>query len=138
MTDANQNYDPTRDPTPEDIRAERRRMITPGFWVSLLKGREPLGETFWGGNLLSALLLAPVFIVILLFVAPVAPAAAAGIFTVISALYGLFLLGVARAVAVARPRPGAKAPRVLRIAGVVVTLLSALYLIGLAVLPAVG
>lgn len=99
------------------IQAERQRMLTRGFWVSLLKGKEGLGETFWAGNYLAALFFLPV-IVFILAIPPLYP-----LMGVSFVLFGVYLLVVARAVAIAKPKGDSGIG--LRILGVVWTLLNA-------------
>jgi hypothetical protein len=80
------------------INADRARMFTRGFWKSLLQGREGLGDTFWAGNYLAGLLFLPIVILMLfvpLFYGLIAPA---------FVIFGLYLLAVARAVWIAKPK----------------------------------
>lgn len=108
-------------PTQNDldrIQAERSRMFTRGFWKSLLLGREGLGDTFWAGNYLAGLLFLPVVILLLsvpLFYPLMAPA---------FVIFGLYLLAVARAVWLAKPK--GTSGKGLKILAVVWTLLNAL------------
>lgn len=111
---------------PEDmaaIAAERQLYLTRGFWVSLLKGRESLGDTFWIGNYLSALIFLPVMIVIFMMAALVP--AVAFLMPVAFILFGVFLLGVARAVGVAPSKRGLA----WRVVGVAWTLMNALMML---------
>lgn len=82
----------------DHIQDERARMFTRQFWGQLLKGQEGLGDTFWAGNYLAGLLFLPL-VVFLLFIPPlyalIGPA---------FVVFGLYLLVVARAVAVARAK----------------------------------
>ncbi|AJE48186.1 hypothetical protein [Celeribacter indicus] len=108
------------DLTPEnegEIRAERARMFTFGFWKSLLAGREGLGDTFWAGNYLAALFFIPVYI-LLLAIPPFYV-----LIPVVFALFGIYLLFVARAVWLAKPKGGAGIGW--KIAGVIWTLMNA-------------
>ncbi|MBU2935781.1 MULTISPECIES: hypothetical protein [Pacificibacter] len=80
------------------INADRARMFTWAFWKSLLQGREGLGDTFWAGNYLAGLLFLPIVIVMLFvpfFYGLIAPA---------FVMFGLYLLAVARAVWLAKPK----------------------------------
>ncbi|WP_417273427.1 hypothetical protein [Celeribacter halophilus] len=100
MTDPQDDYIP-EDLTPsnmDDIRAERARMFTLGFWKSLLAGHEGMGDTFWAGNYLAALFFIPVY-VLLLAIPPLY-----GLFPYLFAAFGVYLLFVARAVAKAQPK----------------------------------
>ena len=100
MTDHHDDHIPA-DLTPENedqIQAERARMFTFGFWKSLLKGQEGMGDTFWAGNYLAALLFMPVYIVILA-IPPLYP-----VMPVAFVLFGVYLLAVARAVWLAKPK----------------------------------
>lgn len=109
--------------TDADIQAERRKYATLRWWRSVLAGRETLGETFWTGNYLSALVVVPL-IVMLLVIPPLIPLGAA-----LLGLYGLFLLALTTAVARASPKGGGwtwwKLPAVL------LTLLNAATALGL-------
>lgn len=109
--------------TDADIQAERRKYATLRWWRSVLAGLETLGETFWTGNYLSALVVVPL-IVMLLVIPPLIPLGAA-----LLGLYGLFLLALTTAVARASPKGGGwtwwKLPAVL------LTLLNAATALGL-------
>ena len=82
----------------DKINADRARMFTREFWVSLLKGREGLGDTFWAGNYLAGLLFLPI-VVVLLFVP-----AFYGLIAPAFVIFGLYLLVVACAVWLAKPK----------------------------------
>ena len=102
----------------DQINADRARMFTLGFWKSLLQGREGLGDTFWAGNYLAGLLFLPIIIVMLfvpLFYGLMAPA---------FILFGLYLLAVARAVWLAKPKGNSGTG--LKILAVIWTLLNAI------------
>lgn len=89
------------DLTPEnenEIEAERARMFTFGFWKSLLAGREGMGDTFWAGNYLAALFFVPIY-VLLIAIPPLY-----GLIPVVFILFGIYLLFVARAVWLAKPK----------------------------------
>lgn len=108
------------DLTPEnesEILDERARMFTLGFWKSLLAGREGMGDTFWAGNYLAALLFIPVY-VILVAIPPLY-----GLIPVVFVLFGIYLLFVARAVWMAKPK--GDAGKGWKIAGVIWTLMNA-------------
>ncbi|TNE70079.1 hypothetical protein [Celeribacter ethanolicus] len=100
-----------------EIEAERARMFTLGFWKSLLAGREGLGDTFWAGNYLAALFFVPVY-VLLIAIPPLY-----GLIPVVFALFGIYLLFVARAVWLAKPK--GDAGKGWKIAGVIWTLMNA-------------
>lgn len=111
-----------QDLTPHDqdqIEAERKRMFTRAFWISLLKGREGLGDTFWAGNYLAALFFMPVYVV-LLALPPLYPLMAPAF-----VLFGVYLLFVARAVWLAVSKSGTTS-RGWKIAGVIWTVLNAI------------
>ncbi|GAA3870663.1 hypothetical protein [Celeribacter arenosi] len=99
------------------IQAERARMFTTRFWLNLLRGQEGLGDTFWAGNYLSGLFLIPV-VVLLLAIPP-----ASGLLPFIFIAFGIYLLAVARAVAIAKPKGDTGLGW--KIAGVAWTLLNA-------------
>jgi hypothetical protein len=104
-----------------EIQAERARMFTFGFWKSLLAGREGLGDTFWAGNYLAGLLFLPIMVVFLAlasFVPLLSPLLSASF-----VVFGVYLLGVARAVAIAQPKGNSGIG--LRIFGVIWTLMNA-------------
>ncbi|WP_439103897.1 hypothetical protein [Celeribacter marinus] len=112
------------DLTPEnldEIATERQRMFTRGFWISLLKGREGLGDTFWAGNYLAGLIYLPIMIVLLTLAsfAPIFSPLLSASFVV----FGIYLLAVARAVAVAKPK--GNSGLFTRALGVIWTLMSA-------------
>lgn len=111
------------DKTDAEIQAERRKYATLRWWRSVLSGRETLGETFWTGNYLSALVVVPV-VVMLLVIPKMLPVAIA-----LLGVYGVFLLFLTVAVARARPKDGKwtwwKLP------GVALTLVDAVLVIGL-------
>ncbi|WP_417247995.1 hypothetical protein [Celeribacter sp.] len=112
------------DLTPDDMEAiakERQRFMTRRFWVSLLKGQEPLGDTFWAGNYLAALYFLPVMI-FLLALGSFVPALSV-LLSMSFVIFGIYILGVARAVAVAKPK--GQAVKGWRIVGVTWTLLNA-------------
>lgn len=101
----------------DQINADRARMFTTTFWKSLLQGREGLGDTFWAGNYLAGLLFLPLVIVLLfvpIFYGLIAPA---------FVIFGLYLLAVARAVWLAKPKGNSGMG--LKITAVVWTLLNA-------------
>lgn len=102
----------------DQINADRARMFTRAFWKSLLQGREGLGDTFWAGNYLAGLLFLPI-VIVLLFV-PVLYGLIAPAFV----MFGLYLLAVARAVWLAKPKGNSGMG--LKITAVVWTLLNAL------------
>ena len=107
-------------PTPSEldkINADRARMFTLGLWKSLLKGKEGLGDTFWAGNYLAGLLFLPI-VIVMLFV-PVLYGLIAPAFVI----FGLYLLAVARAVWLAKPKGNSGMG--LKITAVVWTLLNA-------------
>lgn len=113
-----------KDLTPDDMKAiakERQRFMTRRFWVSLLKGHEPLGDTFWAGNYLAALYFLPVMI-LLLVIGSFVPALSV-LLSLSFVIFGIYILGVARAVAVAKPK--GQAVKGWRIVGVIWTLLNA-------------
>ncbi|MEM5475918.1 hypothetical protein [Pacificibacter sp. AS14] len=100
------------------INADRARMFTVPFWKSLLQGREGLGDTFWAGNYLAGLLFLPIVIVMLfvpMFYGLMAPA---------FVIFGLYLLAVARAVWLAKPK--GNSGKGMKIAALVWTLLNAI------------
>jgi len=100
------------------INADRARMFTWAFWKSLLQGREGLGDTFWAGNYLAGLLFLPIVIVMLFvpfFYGLIAPA---------FVIFGLYLLAVARAVWLAKPK--GDSGKGIRITALVWTLLNAI------------
>lgn len=100
------------------INADRARMFTLGFWKSLLQGREGLGDTFWAGNYLAGLLFLPIVIMMLfvpLFYGFIAPA---------FVMFGLYLLAVARAVWIAKPK--GNSGKGMKILALVWTLLNAI------------
>jgi hypothetical protein len=100
------------------INADRARMFTWPFWKSLLQGREGLGDTFWAGNYLAGLLFLPIVIVMLfvpLFYGLIAPA---------FVIFGLYLLAVARAVWLAKPK--GSSGKGIKITALVWTLLNAI------------
>lgn len=101
----------------EEIQAERARMFTFGFWKSLLAGHEGMGDTFWAGNYLAALFFIPVYVV-LLAIPPLY-----GLIPVVFILFGLYLLAVARAVWIAKPKGDSGMG--LKILGVLWTLMNA-------------
>lgn len=116
-----------QDHLPEDLKPadydriaeERQRFMKREFWISLLKGREALGDTFWAGNYLAALFFLPVMIVLLAlgsFVPSLSFLLSASFVA-----FGIYLLAVARAVAVAKSSSAIG----WRVAGVVWTLLNA-------------
>ncbi|SFI54954.1 hypothetical protein [Celeribacter neptunius] len=126
MTDPKAPQDPQHDAhipadlTPEheaDIREERARMFTLGFWKSLLMGREGLGDTFWAGNYLAALFFVPVY-VLLLAIPPLY-----GLIPVVFILFGIYLLAVARAVWLAKPK--GDSGKGMKLLGVIWTLMNA-------------
>jgi hypothetical protein len=93
-------------------------MFTRGFWIRLLQGREGLGDTFWAGNYLAGLLFLPIVIVMLfvpVFYGLIAPA---------FVVFGLYLLCVARAVWLAKPK--GNSGKGLKILALVWTLLNAI------------
>lgn len=100
-----------------EIEAERARMFTLGFWKSLLAGREGMGDTFWAGNYLAALFFIPVY-VLLLAIPPLY-----GLIPVVFILFGIYLLFIARAVWLAKPKGNAGLGW--KIAGVIWTLMNA-------------
>lgn len=107
---------PTQDEL-DQINADRARMFTVTFWKSLLQGREGLGDTFWAGNYLAGLLFLPIVIIMLfvpLFYGLIAPA---------FVIFGLYLLAVARAVWLAKPK--GNSGKDIKITAVVWTLLNA-------------
>lgn len=107
---------PTQDEL-DQINADRARMFTVTFWKSLLQGREGLGDTFWAGNYLAGLLFLPIVIIMLfvpLFYGLIAPA---------FVIFGLYLLAVARAVWLAKPK--GNSGKGIKITAVVWTLLNA-------------
>jgi len=100
------------------INADRARMFTWAFWKSLLQGREGLGDTFWAGNYLAGLLFLPIVIVMLFvpfFYGLIAPA---------FVIFGLYLLAVARAVWLAKPK--GDSGKGIKITALVWTLLNAI------------
>ncbi|MBU2868567.1 hypothetical protein [Pacificibacter marinus] len=100
------------------INADRARMFTWAFWKSLLQGREGLGDTFWAGNYLAGLLFLPIVIVMLFvpfFYGLIAPA---------FVMFGLYLLAVARAVWLAKPK--GDSGKGIKITALVWTLLNAI------------
>lgn len=100
------------------INADRARMFTVPFWKSLLQGREGLGDTFWAGNYLAGLLFLPIVIVMLfvpMFYGLMAPA---------FVIFGLYLLAVARAVWLAKPK--GNSGKGMKIVALVWTLLNAI------------
>lgn len=102
----------------DQINADRARMFTWPFWKSLLQGREGLGDTFWAGNYLAGLLFLPIVIVMLfvpVFYGLMAPA---------FVIFGLYLLAVARAVWLAKPK--GNSGKGIKIFALVWTLLNAL------------
>ena len=101
----------------DQINADRARMFTTTFWKSLLQGREGLGDTFWAGNYLAGLLFLPLVIVLLLV--PVLYGLIAPAFV----MFGLYLLAVARAVWLAKPKGNSGMG--LKITAVIWTLLNA-------------
>ncbi|MFT6527901.1 MAG: hypothetical protein ACJAXG_001854 [Celeribacter sp.] len=101
----------------DQINADRARMFTATFWKSLLQGREGLGDTFWAGNYLAGLLFLPL-VIVLLFV-PVLYGLIAPAFV----MFGLYLLAVARAVWLAKPKGNSGMG--LKITAVIWTLLNA-------------
>lgn len=101
----------------DQINADRARMFTRAFWKSLLQGREGLGDTFWAGNYLAGLLFLPL-VIVLLFV-PVLYGLIAPAFV----MFGLYLVAVARAVWLAKPKGNSGMG--LKITAVVWTLLNA-------------
>ncbi|WP_417262122.1 hypothetical protein [Celeribacter sp.] len=93
------------DLTPEnenEVLDERARMFTLGFWKSLLAGHEGLGDTFWAGNYLAALLFLPLM-VLLFTIASFLPSLSFLLSTSFVAL-GVYFLFVARAVWLAKPK----------------------------------
>ncbi|SEK69235.1 hypothetical protein [Pacificibacter marinus] len=102
----------------DQINADRARMFTRAFWKSLLQGREGLGDTFWAGNYLAGLLFLPI-VIVLLFV----PALYGGIAPAF-VMFGLYLMAVARAVWLAKPKGNSGME--LKVTAVVWTLLNAL------------
>jgi hypothetical protein len=107
---------PTQDEL-DQINADRARMFTVTFWKSLLQGREGLGDTFWAGNYLAGLLFLPIVIIMLFvpfFYGLIAPA---------FVIFGLYLLAVARAVWLAKPK--GNSGKGIKITAVVWTLLNA-------------
>ncbi|WP_417241491.1 hypothetical protein [Celeribacter sp.] len=112
------------DLTPDDldqIAAERQRMFTRAFWISLLKGKEGLGDTFWAGNYLAGLFYLGVMIALLAiasFIPVLSPVLSASF-----VVFGIYLLAVARAVAIAKPK--GNSGLFIRTLGVVWTLMSA-------------
>jgi len=113
-----------KDLTPEnleEIAQQRQRMFTRAFWIGLLKGNEGLGDTFWAGNYLAGLFYLGVMIVLLAlasFIPFFSPVLSASFVA-----FGIYLLAVARAVAVAKPK--GNAGTTLRVLGVIWTLLGA-------------
>jgi hypothetical protein len=101
----------------EEILAERARMFTLGFWKSLLLGREGMGDTFWAGNYLAALFFIPVYVVIVAF-QPLYV-----LLPVVFVAFGLYLLAVARAVWIAKPKGTSGLG--MKILGVIWTLMNA-------------
>ncbi len=99
-----------------DIQTERERLFTIAFWSSLLTGHEGLGDTFWFGNYLFGLLAFPLIFLIAIL-APLGP-----VLSIISLLFSLYYLLVARAVFLAKPKGDAGVGW--KIAGVFVTLLN--------------
>lgn len=100
------------------INVDRARMFTASFWKSLLQGREGLGDTFWAGNYLAGLLFLPIVIVMLfvpLFYGLIAPA---------FVIFGLYLLAVARAVWLAKPK--GSSGKGIKITALIWTLLNAI------------
>ncbi|MEJ1999882.1 MAG: hypothetical protein P8X77_00600, partial [Maritimibacter sp.] len=98
-----------------DIQAERERIFTIAFWSSLLSGREGLGDTFWFGNYLFGLMAFPLIFLIAI------QAPLDRILSIVSLLFSLYFLVVARAVSLSKPKGDAGAGW--KIAGVFVTLL---------------
>ena len=100
-----------------DIKAERRKYATLAWWRRVLAGRETLGETFWTGNYLPALVMVPLggVLVVIPALIPVAGA--------LLGLFGVFLLALSTAVARARPK---KTETWWRLPGVALTLANAI------------
>lgn len=115
MAQDNQPERLTRE-TAKQIAEQRQRMLTLEFWGSLLRGREGMGETFWAGNYLAGLMFLPI-IILIIAVPPLH-----GLMKPAFLAFGLYLIAVARAVWLAKPKGNSRIG--LKIAGVIWTLLN--------------
>lgn len=114
----------------DEILAERQKIFTPKWFVSLVSGRLSPGDTFWLGNYGVLLFVVPTVVLLAMLLAIAVPGQMAPILYAIALLAGLYRVAILRAlISASVSTPG---PKGWRITGILWTAIEAAGLIGYA------